>query len=242
MERALFEEEVATLLPTLRSLSLKLIGNRDDAEDVLQDSLLRASKNLDAFRGESTLKTWLFSITTRTALDHLRASKRWSKQVMIDACDERGASSIEAKYGDPSTKFDVGEHIAFCFTCIGRSLDPEGHAALVLREVFHLENAEGARVLNLTEPTYRHALSAAREAMRTEYDGLCALVNKNGACYQCRALRELAPAAQKGPELPRQPMTFDERLEQVRAASPSGTKLNDYFFAYTNQMQRNLKT
>ena len=59
-----------------------------------------ANTQLAGFRGESTLKPWLFSITTRVALDHLRANRRWDKQVMIDACDERGASSVAEKYGD----------------------------------------------------------------------------------------------------------------------------------------------
>ncbi|HEY8206589.1 MAG TPA: RNA polymerase sigma factor [Myxococcaceae bacterium] len=240
MEIADFERALPDHLPALRGLARRLIGNPDDAEDVVQEALLRASRSLAGFRGESSLKTWLFSITARIALDHLRSAKRWGTQVMVDACDERGRESVGAKFGDPSVSFDVGQHIAFCFTCVGRSLDPLQHAALVLREVCGLENAEAARVLDLTEPTYRHALAGARAAMKAEYEGLCALVNKNGACYQCRALREMAPESRKGPPLPPEPLAFDERLLQVRAAAAAtgaNPRLNDYFFAYVRQMQ-----
>jgi RNA polymerase sigma-70 factor (ECF subfamily) len=159
---------------------------------------------------------------------------------MVDACDERGAASVAQKYGDPSISFDVGQHIAFCFTCIGRSLEPQAHAALVLREMFGLQHEEAAEVLGVTESVYRHALSAGRAAMAAQYEGLCALVNKTGACYQCKALRELAPEGRQGPPLPGGPLPFEERLAQARAANADGgadQRLSDYFFATTKAMQ-----
>lgn len=240
MRAADFEAQLPEHLAALRSLANRLVGNRDDAQDVLQEALLRASKSLSAFREDCSLKTWLFSITTRVAIDHLRASKRWDKQVMVDACDERGRESVLAKFTDPSVTFDVQQHIAFCFTCIGRSLDPQEHAALVLSEVFQLANAEGARVLEVTESVFRHALSAARTAMGREYDGLCALVNKNGACYQCKVLREVAPEGQQGRALPEVPLPFEARLAQVRSAHQApgvDQRLNDYFFEATRYLQ-----
>src|SRR5262249_37729666 len=124
------------------------------------------------------------------------------------------------------------QHIAFCFTCIGRSLEPEAQAALILKDMLEFENAEAAKVLDLTEPKFRHLLADARTAMREQYANLCALVSKTGACYQCRALRDLAPEGQKGPALPVMPLGFEERLEMVRTASrtePSDSRLTDYF-------------
>lgn len=236
-----FDAQLPTHLPALHALARRLVGNQDDAEDLVQEALARAAKNLAAFREDSSLKTWLFSITTRLAIDQLRAAKRWDKQVMIDACDEKGAASVSEKFSDPSVAFDVAQHIAFCFTCIGRTLEPEAQAALVLREVMGLENAEAATVLDTTEPKLRHALAAARDTMRAEYDGLCALVNKNGACYQCRALREMAPAGRKGPELPPSPLGFDQRLAVLRAAHAApgaDPRLSEYFFEYTRRTQR----
>src|SRR5438045_4018739 len=107
MLTAEFEAQLVTHLPALRSLARKLVGNADDAEDLVQEALLRAAKSLSAFREDSSLKTWLFSITTRVAIDHLRAQKRWDTQVMADACDEKGAASVAEKLGDPSIVFDV---------------------------------------------------------------------------------------------------------------------------------------
>ncbi|MBL9039154.1 MAG: RNA polymerase sigma factor [Archangium sp.] len=234
-----FEAQVPPHLPALRSLARRLVGNRDDADDIVQETLLRASRSLVRFRGESSLKTWLFSIASRVAIDHLRSTRRWDSQVMVDACDERGRDSVMAKYADPSVVFDVEQHIAFCFTCIGRSLDPEQHAALVLSEFFELKNDDAAGVLGLTEPQLRHALAQARAEMKAQYEGLCALVNKDGACYQCRVLREVAPPAQQGPALPATPLSFEARVSQVKAAGTAGVdqRLNDFFFAVTRQLQ-----
>jgi len=236
-----FELELPTHLSSLRALARRLVGDRDEAQDIVQEALLRAHARLSAFRGESTLKTWLFSITTRVAIDHLRGTRRWDKQVMVDACDARGAASVAEKYGDPSISFDVRQHVSFCFTCIGRSLSPEGHAAMVLREMFNLPHEEAAKVLDVTESVFRHTLSDARRVMEQEYAGLCALVNKTGACYQCKALRELAPDGRRGPPLPEFPLPFDARLAQARDAQVEGDvdqRLNDYFFAATKRMQK----
>lgn len=85
---------------------------------------------------------------------------------------------------DPGFAFDVREHIAFCFTCVGRSLPPEQQAAIVLREVFEYSNREAARIAGVTESVLRHHLSAGRKSMKETYDGLCALVGKQGMCRQ----------------------------------------------------------
>jgi RNA polymerase sigma-70 factor (ECF subfamily) len=233
---AQLEAELPALLPSLRALARRLLGNPDEAEDAVQEALLRASAHLARFRAESTLKTWLFSITTRVALDQLRQRRRWNTQAMVDACDERGRASVESRYAEPAAAFDVNEHIAFCLTCVGRTLEPEAHAALVLREVLELPHADAAAALEVTESVYRHALAEGRAAMEAEFEGLCALVKKEGACYQCRALRDLAPAGRRGPPLPGPGLSFEERLRRARGAAGRGD-LDAYFFSTIRQLQ-----
>ena len=240
MDPETFEAQLPRELPALRSLARRLLGNRDDAEDLVQEALLKASQGLSGFRGDASLKTWLFSIVTRLGIDKLRTAKRWQTQALVEACDERGRESVGLKFADPSISFDVQQHIAFCFTCVGRSLDPRHQAALLLREVYGLENAEAAQAMELTEPTYRHALAEGRATMKAEYDGLCSLVNKRGACYQCRALREASPEGRKGPALPEEPLAWEERFARVRAAGQTedaDPRLNDYFFDYVRKLQ-----
>ena len=98
-------------------------------------------------------------------------------------------------------------------------------------------------MLGCSEPQFRHHLSAARGSMIEAYDGMCQLINKTGACWQCRGLRELAPAANQGPDLVQIEVTpgvaitpeslFEARLEIVRTADLEAgrtRKLHEDFF------------
>ena len=165
-DRSAFDEVVAPHLPKLRAVIRRLVGHPEDTADLTQDVLLAAFQKLSAFRGDAKLSTWLCSIGTRAALDYLRGRKRWRREAQL--LSEHEAHATAAKRGEvaqlydaPDFIFDVHEHIAFCFTCVARTLEPEKHAALLLRDVFQLSNEESASVLGLSESTLRHRLSHA---------------------------------------------------------------------------------
>jgi RNA polymerase sigma-70 factor, ECF subfamily len=80
-------------------------------------------------------------------------------------------------------------------------LSPEEQAALMLKEVLGFRSTEAAAILEVSEPVFWHRLSAARAKMIGDFDGLCALINKSGVCYQCRGLREAAGEGHRGPDL-----------------------------------------
>jgi len=96
-------------------------------------------------------------------------------------------------FSQPDFAFEVREHIAYCFACVGRSLPADEQAALVLSDVVEMSARDAARVLGTSESVYRHRLSAARQLMTEKYEGLCALVSKTGICHQCKGLRQIAP-------------------------------------------------
>ena len=149
---------------------------------------------------------------------------------------------------DPSFQFDAREHIAFCFTCVSRSLPPDDHAALMLKDVFDLSNDDGADTLGLSRSVFRHRVSAARQQMQTRFDGLCALVNKKGACWQCAGLRELSHSEGRGEEpaavLPpgRAPEPhYRSRLRVVQDAELHAGKsqsLHDALFRLIDQVEK----
>ena len=94
--------------------------------------------------------------------------------------------------------YEVREHIAFCFSCISRTLPPEEQAAIMLKEVLGFTAQEAAQIMQVSEPILRHSLSSARSTMIHHYNGLCALINKGGMCHQCEGLREIAADGHKG--------------------------------------------
>jgi RNA polymerase sigma-70 factor (ECF subfamily) len=186
------------------------------------------------------------SIATHLSLDHLRARARWrvdAQPLAKEDCIAQKSSlhrELIATAGDPSFAFDVSEHIAFCFTCVARSLSPEMEAALVLIEVFDLSHADAAAALGVTESVLRHHLAAARSEMETAFEGLCALVNKTGACHQCKELRDITPEARQGSTPPNlgggsADERWQRRLTVVRGANLEGGRsreLHDLLFRW----------
>lgn len=206
-DRAAFDELVAPQLPMIRGLVRRLIAHPEDTHDVTQEALLLAYRKLGSFRGESKLSTWLGSIATRIALDYLRGRKPWrieaqeiSKHESHQDADKQ--AEVAAVFESAEYSFDAREHIAFCFTCVARTLKPEQQAAVILREVMSYSNAEAATMLGVTESVLRHQLSDARRLLQSRFDGLCALVSKSGACWQCEGLRDYHPEGKRGPPVP----------------------------------------
>jgi RNA polymerase sigma-70 factor (ECF subfamily) len=146
----------------------------------------------------------------------------------------------------PGFRYEVREHIAFCLSCVGRSLPPEQHAALLLSEMFDFKDREGAEILGVTEPTFRHRLQEARAEMVKTFDGLCALVSKQGACYQCNILREAAPRRRRGDAvrpIGKSNQTAEERLQvrlQIARDAPleagNSRLLHEVIFRLMNRM------
>lgn len=222
--RPQFDELLAPHRHALRGYVYRLVGHPHDAEDLIQDVTLKAFERIETLRAEAAFKGWLFSIATRTCIDHLRKQKTWrplSQSYAEQECAEDASLRQEVvdTTRDPQFAFDVHEHISFCFTCVGRSLEPMQQAAIVLREVFGFSNQEAADILDVTEPVLRHHLSAGRKHMEEAFEGLCALVNKKGVCHQCSGFRQATAEPKRGPSLPvlQGSDPWAARLEAVRA-------------------------
>lgn len=223
-DRRAFEKLVRPLIPRLQSFAYRMVANADDAAELVQDALFKAHQKLGTFRGEAEFSTWLFSILTRLCLDQLRSRRRWRWDAQHHARVSPDAphDEVVAELNRPEARFEAREHIAFCFSCVARSLSPEEAAALLLREVFQFTTDEAAHICGVSESVLRHRLSAARQAMKDAYEGLCGLVSKGGVCHQCAGLRNTAPEAQRGEPLPDLSGTSDDsyrrRLPLVRDA------------------------
>ncbi len=254
VERALGGDETAFAELTepwrrpLFAYIYRMVTHRQDAEDLLQEVFVRVLERLPQFRREARFKSWLFGIATHLCLDHLRAKKRWRVEAQLEGekaahADPAALEQVVATLAHPDLVFETREHITACFACVARTLEPEEQAALMLREVLGFTAEEAARILRLSEPVFRHRLSAARATMTAHYEGLCALINKAGVCWQCKGLREFTPQANRGADLaqitvaPGKALTpenlFEARLEIVRDA-PLETgrtrRLHDLFF------------
>ena len=252
-----FDQLVKECAPRIRAVLRRMIGNPDDVADVFQDALVKAWKSLPTFRGEARFATWLQTIAMRQAIDFLRGKKRYRAGVLVFAqqeCERTGAAAeVMSIVASPDFSFDVNEHIACCFSCVSRSLTPELQSALVSREVYELTNDEAANQLGITHSVLRHRVAEARTTMMDRYDRLCALVGKQGVCYQCEALRQGAHPERRGPDprgvlgaedAPREEK-WQHRMAIVREA-PLGegvsARLHDKFLKYVDDFEASLAT
>lgn len=206
-DEAAFERLVAPLRPRLRSVIRRMVGHPEDTEDVLQDTLLKAWQGIAGFEGASSLSTWLTSIASRSAVDFLRRQKRWRSEAQVAyanlcATSEQLSGEVIDQCAAPDFAFEVREHIAYCFTCVGRSLPPDEIAALVLRDIVGLSSREASNALGTSESVLRHRLATARKSMQERFEGLCALVSKQGICHQCKGLQMVAPEHKRGAPFP----------------------------------------
>lgn len=77
------------------TLALKTLKNREEAEEVAQDSFIKIYKSIGTFKGESKFSTWLYKVTYNSCLDRLKRNKRESNVVPIDEFNERQLVAVE---------------------------------------------------------------------------------------------------------------------------------------------------
>lgn len=190
----------------LKAFILRMTASVQDAEDVVQETYIKAHAKLNTFRGESSLKTWVFRIASNLATDLLRAKKRWPETV-TDICREEVLGNrqffqeaLHIRETSPQGNFEIKEHIAFCFTCISKSLPLEQQIALLLKEVYGFSVKEVASILDQTEAMVKYYLHTSRSKMIDIFDHRCALINKQGICHQCTELNGIFNPKQKAQE------------------------------------------
>lgn len=190
----------------LKSFILRMTASVQDAEDIVQDTYLKARSKIDTFRGEASLKTWVFSIASNLARDLLRSKQRWPESV-TDICREEVLGNrqffqeaMQIRESSPQGKFEIKEHIAFCFTCVSKSLPLEQHLVLLLKEVYGFKVKEIAQIIDQTDAMVKYYLHVSRSRMIEVFDQRCSLINKQGVCYQCTELNGIFNPKQKAQE------------------------------------------
>lgn len=107
--------------------------------DLTHDTFIRAFTKISTFKQDSSLKTWVFSIATNLAYDHLRKAKRWLPDAQDRAADLAiGSDEFKKAFWtvhDNSTAgaYEMKEHIDYCFTCISKTLAIENQVAMIVR-------------------------------------------------------------------------------------------------------------
>src|SRR6266496_1540981 len=199
----LFNQKFERIVGQLKSFILRITASIADAEDIAHDTYIKALNKLHSFRGDSSLKTWLFTIASNLAKDNLRAQKRWTENV-TDIGKETAKNSqhffseaLHINATSPQGEFEMKEHIAFCFTCISKSLPLEQQLCIFLKEVYEFKITEITTILGTTKAMVKYYLHTGRLKMINIFEGRCALISKQGVCHQCSELNGIFNPKQK---------------------------------------------
>ena len=150
-----FEQLVRDHSAAVYRVARAIVRDHALAEDVTQDTLIKAWRALPRFRGESSLRTWVLRIANNTAISMLRRRREelrppWSLSILSK---EDSASAVERSMVMEQFSNSLAE------------LDPSSRAIVVLREVEGMTYEDIAAVLNLSIPTVRTRLFRARRAL-----------------------------------------------------------------------------
>ncbi|MEJ3657318.1 RNA polymerase subunit sigma-70 [Actinomycetes bacterium KLBMP 9759] len=151
----------------------RMLANYEDAEDVTQETYLRAWKKRESFKGHAALRTWLYRIATNACLDFLE--KRNDRTPVPSGLSDPGA---EVPYlqpypdrllpEDPQESAVARETIELAFIVAVQHLPPRQRAVLVLRDVLGWPAAKAADALGLSVASVTSALQRARVTMRAQ--------------------------------------------------------------------------
>ncbi len=170
--------------PELLAHCYRMLGSVHDAEDALQDALLRAWRGLPGFEARSSLRSWLYRIATNACLDVIaRRPKRvlpvdyapprdphdgplapLAESVWIDPYPDE-ALGLEDGYAAPEASYEQRESIELAFIAALQHLPANQRATLILREVLGFSAREVAETLETTVASVNSALQRARKAV-----------------------------------------------------------------------------
>jgi RNA polymerase sigma-70 factor (ECF subfamily) len=158
-----FSELMATQESRMYAVALRMCANHEDAQDCMQEAMLRVYRAISGFKGQSSFSTWVYRITMNTCLDELRRAKR------------RRTTSLDEKLDtgwSPSDDLDTPEHHALRSEQ-RRALDRAIHAlpddmraAIVLRDIQGCAYDEIADILNANVGTIKSRISRGRARLR----------------------------------------------------------------------------
>jgi RNA polymerase sigma-70 factor (ECF subfamily) len=152
-------------------LAFRIAGCHEDAEDVVQETFVRAYRQLDRFEGRADFSTWLYRVAFNCAIDHVRARPRREVSGSADWLSELAPPSQQPSNEDVVYGGEIGERVG----AVLRALTPQERTAFVMRHYHGCSIDEICQALRVGPASAKHAVFRAVKKMRA-------------------ALRPLAPA------------------------------------------------
>jgi RNA polymerase sigma-70 factor (ECF subfamily) len=165
----------------LTGYAYRMLGSSFEAEDAVQETMLRAWRNLERFEGRSSLRSWLYRIATNVCMDLLAARERRARPMDLGPAREPVAANLNtlpevtwiepvpdalvAAEGDPAEVAVERDTIRLAFVAALQHLPPRQRAVLILAEVLRWKASEVAELLETSVASVNSALQRARATL-----------------------------------------------------------------------------
>lgn len=185
--RKIFQKLVEQHRPELLAHCYRFAGSLHDAEDLVQETFIRAWRGIDKFEGRSSLRTWLYQIATNACLNAVERNTR-ARRVFPDAIANSttrmpsGSPDLEMPWiepipdsmlaniadssAGPNARYELRETVRLAFVAATQWLPPRQRAVLLLRDVLGWSAAETAEALKMSVPSVTSALQRARSTIK----------------------------------------------------------------------------
>jgi RNA polymerase sigma-70 factor (ECF subfamily) len=169
-----YEDLIGRFQQPVYTLALRLLNDQSEASDVVQEVFLKVFRNIGSFRGQSTLKTWIYRITVNEAHN----ARRWffrhrRREVELDTNPEEARNWKEIIPDRSRSPFEVAfereQHVMI--EAALEKINPIFREAVVLRDITDLAYEEIAEVLGVSLGTVKSRILRGREALRDELAG-----------------------------------------------------------------------
>ncbi len=172
------EHDLESYRRELTGYCYRMLGSPFDADDAVQETLVRAWQKIDGFEGRSSLRSWLYRIATNVCLDALRAGGRRAQPMDLSSPVPCTTAPVEvlpqetwvlpiadAALNDPSDRAVQNDSVRLAFVAALQHLPPRQRATLLLREVLAWSAADVAELLDTTVASVNSALQRARATL-----------------------------------------------------------------------------
>jgi len=161
------------------NLALRMTGNKEDAEDITQETLIKVYRNIDKFKGNSHIYTWIYAITKNNCLRHLEKINKVSFSSLEYLIDNVQSKST---YQDPEKAFYISQVKEGCLMGLVRSLPFYQRLAFILVILFKISVRDTAAIIGKNENTVRILIHRARMNIKNFLCRNCSLYDKKNSC------------------------------------------------------------
>ena len=158
-----FNDLMASQEKRMYAVALRMFGSREDAEDCLQDAMIRIYRSISGFKFQSSFSTWVYRVTMNTCLDELRKRKN-RPNTSLDGLLESGWSPMDG--GESPERHAMRREMRQKLQAFIGELPEDMRAAVVLRDVQGYSYDEIARMLDANVGTIKSRISRGREKLR----------------------------------------------------------------------------